>query len=180
MLNDWISFAGAQNESAVDVSDPVLVGHKLDQLPCNQKRKRGTTPITSPISAKIKNTKRVKLDSIHKLIVGVDGSICLEKFLALKIDQLRRLAKELNINIPPKLKKKELRLCISNNLSIQGIKSTKKEGSSPCTPNSWGRRQHCSARIIETSSPLTPPAAGDYYPVNENQECDFFTVGNEV
>ena len=98
------------------------------------------------------------------------GQFALERFLALMIDQLKRLGEELNLSLPLKLKRKELRLCISNKLSIQGIKSTKKGSYSPCTPKAWVGRQHCPARIVETFSPLTPLAAEDNYPLNENRD----------
>ena len=89
------------------------------QVKSKQKRKRGTTPKTSTKRQKDNEPKRLKLESTLNLITEENGTVSLESFLALKIDQLRNLSKELKLSLPSKLRKKELRQKISVSLNIQ-------------------------------------------------------------
>ena len=130
---------------------------KSKQVSSKPKRKGGTTPKTSPRRPKVKKPKRVKLESTHELITAEDGIVCLESFLALKVDQLRKLSEELQLNLLSKLRKMELRLRISERLNIKSRKNSPKVGHTPMKPEF---EEQClpwsPPRIVEISSPISP------------------------
>ena len=140
------------------------------KINCNQimskwKRKRGVTPKTSPKRKKDNEPKRLKLESILKLITKEDGIVCLESFLALKSDQLRKLSKELKLSLPSKLRKKELRQKISASLKIQSAKITVKGINAPDTSKVHVQRHSWSPpKVLETASLLSPIRIENNYP----------------
>ena len=122
-----------------------------------QKRKRGQTPKSSPKITKDNNSKRARLGSTLNLIKRTDGTVSLESFLALEIGELRSLGEELELNIPSKLKKKELRQKISEGLKIQSGKSAGKVINHLETPKMKVQRHFWTPpKVFEISSPLSP------------------------
>ena len=58
---------------------------KSKQILSNHKRKRVPTPKSSPSRPKKQNLKRVRFESIQKLITNEAGTVSLESFLALRL-----------------------------------------------------------------------------------------------
>ena len=162
-LTNVIRFVEAQNDLRFGNSENSNLFHrdsrklKNKQVSGKPKRKRGPTPKTSPRRPKVKKPKRVKLESTHELITAEDGTVCLESFLALKVGQLRKLSEELELNLPAKLRKKELRRRISEVLNIQSRKNSPKIAHTSMKPEYEDKCLPWSPpRIVEISSPLSP------------------------
>ena len=77
--------------------------------------------------------------------------------MALKVGQLRRISEELKLNLPPKVKKKELRRQISAWLNIKSAKNSQKISNLAETPKSKDQSEPWSPpKAFPNSSSLSP------------------------
>ena len=98
-----------KNSDEVNIVNSDPKGLMSEETKSEQKRKRRATPVISPRLQGDKSSKRARHESTHKLTTLADGTVSLESLLALNVGQLRKLSMDLQLNLPLKMKKKELR-----------------------------------------------------------------------
>ena len=182
---------GNYDEVNIESCDPKVL--KGQQAKTKQKRKRRPTPVTSPRLQVAKSIKRVRRESSYELTTLADGTVSLKSFLALRVDQLRRLSEDLKLNLPPKIRKKELRLEISSWLNIQGGKNSQvisniaraQESKDQChpwsTPKDFQNSSPFSAVTIQNRNPEKGVRIIQMSEVNKAfNECSGININNSI